>query len=192
MKTEGFPNQKGNPNEHKAGLKERAAYQLREFLGMFVYIWVLFALSAIHRSIILAEEHIDYQAQGFALINALIMAKVMLIGEDLHLGSELRDKSLLYSILYKSLVFSVFLIGFHVLEEVLVGVFMGRTISQSIPAIGGGSLQGLFSHGAVMFVAMIPFFAFREIGRVIGRRELRSLLLNRGTRVYTLQSRPRE
>jgi hypothetical protein len=144
---------------------------------MFVYIWVLFALSAIHRSIVLAEEHLDY---------------VMLIGEDLNLGSELRDKSLLYSILYKSLVFSVFLIGFHVLEEVLVGVFTGRTISQSIPAIGGASLQGLLSHGAVMFVAMIPFFAFREIGRVIGRRELRSLLLSRGTRVCTLQSRPRE
>ena len=108
MKTEGNPNQKGNPNEHKPSLKERAAYQLKEFLGMFVYVWVLFGLSAIHKSIILAEEHINYQAQGFAIVNALILAKVMLIGEDLHLGSELRDKSLLYSILYKSLVFSVF------------------------------------------------------------------------------------
>jgi len=28
MKTEGIPNQKGNPNEHKPSLKERAAYQL--------------------------------------------------------------------------------------------------------------------------------------------------------------------
>jgi hypothetical protein len=78
----------------------------------------------------------------------------------------------------------------RILEEVLVGVFRGRTISQSIPAIGGESLQGLLSHGAIVFVAMIPFFAFREIGRVIGQRELWSLLLNRGTRVYTLQSRP--
>ena len=93
----------------------------------------------------------------------------MLIGEDLHLGSELRDKSLLYSILYMSLVFSVFFIGFHILEEVLGGVFRGRTISQSIPAIGGESLQGLLSHGAIVLVAMIPFFAFREIGRVIGQ-----------------------
>jgi hypothetical protein len=191
MKTEGIPNQNGNPNEHKPSLKERAAYQLKEFLGMFVYFWVLFALSAVHKSIILAEEHINYQAHVFAFINALVMAKVMLIGEDLHLGSELRDKSLLYSILYMSLVFSVFFIGFHILEEVLGGVFRGRTISQSIPAIGGESLQGLLSHGAIVLVAMIPFFAFREIGRVIGQRELWSLLLNRGARVYTLQSRPR-
>jgi hypothetical protein len=192
MKTEGNPNQKGNPNEHKPSLKERAAYQLKEFLGMFVYVWVLFGLSAIHKSIILAEEHINYQAQGFAFINALIMAKLMLIGEDLHLGSELRDKSLLYSILYKSLVFSVFIIGFHVLEEMLVGVFRGSIISQSIPTTGGGSLQGLLSYGAFVFVVMIPFFAFREVGRVIGQRELWSLLLNRGTKVYTLQSRPQQ
>ena len=151
---------------------------------------VLFALSAIHKSIILAEEHINYQAHVFAFINALVMAKLMLIGEDLHLGSELRDKSLLYSILYKSLVFSVFIIGFHVLEAMLVGVFRGSTFSQGIPTTGSESLQGLLSHGAIVFVAIIPFFAFREIGRVIGQRELWSLLLNRGTRVYTLQSRP--
>jgi hypothetical protein len=37
--------------------------------------------------------------------------------------------------------------------------------------------------GAIVFVALIPFFAFGEFGRVIGRRELWSLLLKSGTRV---------
>ena len=46
--------------------------------------------------------------------------------------------------------------------------------------------------GANLFVALIPFFAFKEISRVIGPGELWSLLLNRGTRVYTLQSRPQQ
>ena len=79
---------------------------------MFIYLWVLFALFSIHKSMILAEEHINYQAQGFAVINALIMAKAMLIGEDLHVGSCLKDKPVLYSSLYKSLVFSVSLSPF--------------------------------------------------------------------------------
>ena len=69
-------------------------------------------------------------------------------------------------------------------------MFRGKTISQSFPAIGGGSLQGLLSMAAIVFVALIPFFAFRELGRVIGKRELWSLLLKRGTRAYTLQSSP--
>lgn len=192
MKTEGIsnPNQGDSPNEHKPTLKEKAVFQLKEFLGMFLYLWVLFALFAIHQSIILAQEHINYQAQGLAIINALILAKVMLIGEDLHLGSGLRDKPLAYSILYKSLVFSVFLIGFHIVEEVVVGLTRGRSIAQSFPAVGGGSMQAIWSRGAIVFVALIPFFAFREFGRVIGRHELWSLLLKRGNRVYTLQSRP--
>jgi hypothetical protein len=138
MKTDGIPSpvEKGNPNEPKPGLKEKAIHQLREFLGMFIYLWVLFALFSLHQSIVLAQEHINYQAQGFAIINALVLAKVMLIGEDLHLGDGLRDKPLLYSILYKTFLFSVFLISFHILEEVLVGVIRSKTIAQSFPAIG--------------------------------------------------------
>jgi hypothetical protein len=194
MKTEGIPNsnQEGGQNKHKPSLKEKAAFQLKEFLGMFLYLWVLFDLFVIHQSIILAQEHINYKAQGFAIINALILAKVMLIGEDLHLGKRFEDKPLIYSIFYKSLVFAVFFIGFHIIEEVVVGVIRGRTIAQSFPAIGGGSLQGILSVGAIVFVALIPFFAFREIGRVIGKSELWFLLISRGKRAYTLQSKPQQ
>jgi hypothetical protein len=194
MTTEGIPDpdQVDRPNEHKPSLKEKAVFQLKEFSGMFLYLWVLFALFGIHQSIILAQEHINYQAQGFAIFNALILAKVLLIGEDLHLARRFEHKPLAYSILYKSLVFSVFLIGFHIVEEVVVGLIRSRSIAESFPAAGGGSVQAILSRGAIVFVALIPFFAFREIGRVIGKTELWSLLLSRGNRVYTLQSRPQQ
>jgi hypothetical protein len=189
---EGSPNraEEVSPNEHKLTLKEKAAFQLKEFLAMFFYIWVLSALADMHETIILAQTHLNYPAQGFAIINALILGKIMLIGEDLHLGNRFRDKALIYSILYKSLIFTVFLAGFHILEEVIVGVFRGTPISETLPAMGAGSLKGLMCRTGIVFIALIPFFAFREIGRVIGKGELWSLLLARGTRVYTLQSRP--
>jgi hypothetical protein len=186
------PAEEGSPSEHKPGLKERTAHQLREFFVMFVYLWALFALLVINQSIVLARAEQDYQAHGFAILNALILAKVLLIGEDLQLGSRFRDKPLIYSILYKCFVFTLLIIGFHILERVIVGVLSGRTIVQSFPHIGGGSVQGILSLGVTLFFALIPFFAFREISRVIGRGELWSLLLSRGTRVYTLQSRPQQ
>jgi len=194
MRTEQDPSpaEEGSPSEHKHSLKERAAHQLREFLVMFIYLWALFALMVINQSVVLAREAQDYQAHGFAILNALILAKVLLIGEDLQLGNRFRDKALLYSILYKCFVFTLFIIGFHILERVIVGVWSGRTIAQSFPTIGGGSVPGILSLGLTLFVALIPFFAFREISRVIGRGELWSLLLSRGTRVYTLQSRPQQ
>ena len=192
MNREGVPNraQEGGPNERKLTLKEKAAFQLKEFLVMFFYIWVLSALLAMHETIILAQDHLNYPAQGFAIINALILAKIMLIGEDLHLGNRFKDKALIYSILYKSLIFTVFLMCFHIVEEAIVGAFKGTPISESLPVIGAGNLKGLMCRGGIVFIALIPFFAFREIGRVIGEGELWSLLLTRGTRVYTLQSRP--
>jgi hypothetical protein len=194
MKTEGGPSpaERGGPNGHKPNLKERAVHQLREFLAMFIYLWVLLTLFVINQSAVLAREHHNYQAHLFAFVNALILAKVLLIGEDLHLGNRFRDKPLLYSIFYKCFVFTIFFIGVHILERVIVGVWSGRTIAQSFPDIGGGSLNGILSLGATVFVALIPFFAFREISRVIGPGELWSLLLSRETRVYTLQSRPQQ
>ena len=194
MKAEGGPSpaEKGSPSGYKPTVKERAAHQLKEFLAMFIYLWVLLALLVINQSSVLAREAHSYQAHFFAFVNALILAKVLLIGEDLHLGNRFRDKPLLYSIFYKCFVFTIFLIVFHILERVIVGALSGRTIAQSFPSIGGGSLQGILSLGATVFVALIPFFAFREISRVMGQSEFWSLLLSRGTRVYTLQSTPQQ
>jgi hypothetical protein len=39
--------------------------------------------------------------------------------------------------MYKSFAFSVVFMGFHIVERVIVGVFSGRSIAQSFPAIGG-------------------------------------------------------
>ena len=194
MKTEegSSPAEKGSPSEHKPGLKEKATHQLREFLVITIYLWALFVLLVINQSVVLARAEPDYQAYGFAIFNALMLAKVLLTGEDLKFGTRFKDKPLLYSILYKCFIFTLFLIGFHIVERVIGGVLHGKSIAQSFPNVGGGSVQGILALGVTVFVALIPFFAFREIARVIGRSELWSLLLSRGTRVYTLQSRPQQ
>jgi hypothetical protein len=195
METEGIPRpaEEGGPDQRKLTLKEKAAFQLKEFLGMFLYIWVLSATLGVYESMILAQQHLNYTAQGFAIINALILAKVLLIGEDLHLGTRLfRDKRLIYAILYRCLIFTLFIVAFHFVEEAVGGMFRGRTMAEIFPAIGAGSLKAILSRGVVVFVALIPFFTFREVGKVIGKRELWSLLLARGTGVYTLQPRSRQ
>jgi len=58
-----------------------------------------------------------------------------------------------------------FLYRFHILEGVQSGV-QGQTISQSIPAhLVAKVFKDCYSHpDRSCFVAMIPFFFFREIG----------------------------
>ena len=68
-------------------LKQRVVvHETREYLILALYPFVVFALLIFHKSMILAEHHIDYTLHGLALINALVLAKVMLAPEDLGFG----------------------------------------------------------------------------------------------------------
>jgi hypothetical protein len=161
--------------EHMRYLKEKALLEFKTFLGIFLYLCVVFALLSIHESIIRAQHNLDFTAHSFAIINAFVLAKVLLVGEYLHLGAGFKEKPLVYPVLYKSLVFSLFLTGFHVAERMIVGMFGGKTFAESFSVIGGGRLEAILSIGALTFVMLIPFFAFRELGRVVGHEELRAL-----------------
>ena len=110
----------------------------------------------------------DYQGQSFAIINALILAKVVLVAEDLRLGNRFMDHALIYSVLDKSFIFAVALACFHLLEGVIVASLRARPLSESLVDFGRGDLKGIASTGALVFASFIPFFMFREAARVIG------------------------
>jgi len=158
-------------------LKQRALHGARKFFWIFVYLWVLFGLLALHETLILARHDIEYVPFGFAALNALVLGKVMLIGEELHFARRLEDRPLIYSILYKSAAFAVLLMCFRIVEKFLRGVLGGHSVAESLPAVGGGSLAEILAGGLIVAIALIPFFAFNEIGRVMGEDKLRSLLL---------------
>jgi hypothetical protein len=161
----------------KRTLKEKASDEFKRFIVIFLYLWVVFGLLSIHKSIVLSQHHLDTEEHAFAIINALVFAKVLLVGEDLKLGTRFGHRPLIYPILYKSFVFSALLIVFHIIETVAVGLWHGHTIAESLPPFLGWNPRGLLAVGVMCFVLLLPFFGFREIARVVGRRELRALLL---------------
>src|SRR5215467_6374884 len=120
-----------------SSLKEKGVREARKLFWIFAYLWVLLGLFALHRAIVLNEPNLFYH-QGFAFINALVLAKVLLTGEMFHVADNLKHKPLIYPIVLKSAVFSMLLISFHIFEEVLVGMWHGKTFTESIPAVGGG------------------------------------------------------
>jgi len=159
-------------------LQGKIFHQLRETLAMFLYLWVLFALFTYHESIVLAERNISYVPYGLAFFNALVLAKVMLGLEHLNLARKFREKPLVFPILYKSLLFAIIFICFNVAEKVIMGVWKGKTVAESLPKIGGGSPVEVIIAALIMAVALIPFFAFRELSCVLGRGVLGALFLH--------------
>ena len=146
---------------------------------MFLYLWLVFGLLAVHELLVLSQHQISYVPHGLAFINALVFAKVMLVAQDLHLGHRLNDKPLIYSILFKSLLFGITLICFHIVEHVLIGMWHGEPMAESIAEVGVKTLWGTVSLGIIATVALTPFFILGEISRVIGKDNFWALFFHR-------------
>jgi hypothetical protein len=171
-------------NQQKTSLKEKAISEAKKFAVIVGYLWVLFVLFEIHKITILRGQNptspLGYRV-GFALINALILGKIILIAEAFHFGENFKDRPLVYAILFKAAAFSVLLVCFDILEDVIVGLFHHKTITESMPTPGGGGVEGILLVALMVFIVLIPFFSFREIARAIGEDELLSLLFKRRT-----------
>src|SRR5215831_11667436 len=64
----------------KAGLKQRAIEELRLFWIIALYLWVFLGSFTVYRRLVIAETGVAYLHYGIALIEALVIAKVILIG----------------------------------------------------------------------------------------------------------------
>jgi hypothetical protein len=164
------------PNPEKRSWKAKLLAEFENLLAIVAYLFVLFAVFQLHTAMILVSRGINYSySQGiiFALVNALVLGKFMLIAEALHAGKEWQSRALLYSTLFRSVGMAVILVICHLLEEGLVAIWHGR----SFFAAPDMNFIEILSLGLVMFVVLIPFFAFRELQRVLGKAELKSLFL---------------
>jgi len=154
-------------------LKQKAYHELKEFLGIALYLWVILALFQFYRSLLLREEHISVVVhQGFAIINALALGKVLLIAKALHLGEWVEDWPLIYPTLLKSALFTIVLACFKILEDAGLGMYRGKSFQQSIADLGGGTLNGILCVSLILFVTLIPFFVVTELQGVLGEGKL--------------------
>jgi hypothetical protein len=160
-------------------LKQRAYREFKEFLVIAFYLWVVFGLLLLYKSVILNEEYISYLAHGIALINALVLAKFMIIARAFHLGDKADDAPLVYPTLLKSALFAVVLACCKILEDAAVGLYHGKPFSQSIADLGGGTWEGILTLTVLLFVVLIPLFAFGELQRVVGESKLAQLFFRR-------------
>ena len=159
----------------KSTLKQKAWQGIKDYFIISLYLWLIFGLFVIYQSVILAEHDIPFAMHGFALINALALAKVMLVAREFNFADNFKDAPLIIPTLFKSAAFAVILGCFKILEEIGVGLYHGRSISESIIEVVGGRIEGILVFIALLAVELIPFFGFTELRRVFGEGKLERL-----------------
>ena len=160
---------------HQTALKQKFYKATKEFIVIALYLWLIFGLFALYQSVILAVHHVSAAEEGFALINALVLGKVVLAAKELHLGDIVNDAPLIYPTLVKSALFSILLTAFKFLEATASNLYRGRSLDESAGDLAGGTWQGILCLAFLLFVLLIPFFGFAELQRVLGKGKLQEL-----------------
>ena len=164
--------------KHAASLKERALEELRVFWMIALYLWVFLGAFTTYRVLILAETGVWYVHAGLAFVEALIVAKVVLLGNMLSFTRRYENRALYVSVAYKSALFGLLVCVFSVVEHVVEGLVKGKGLL--------GGVRDMFSVGGyelaarvlMLVVAFVPFFAFWELGRVLGTQRLAKIFFS--------------
>ena len=108
-------------NAKAASLKERATEEFKLFWVIALYLCVFLGSFTIYRRLIIAETGAAYLHYGIALIEALVIAKVILIGKMFGFSRRFEDRPLIVPVLYKSFLFGMLVFVFGVIEHLVEG-----------------------------------------------------------------------
>jgi hypothetical protein len=164
----------------KKGLKQKAREEFEEVVILTAYLAFFFCALATYSMLLLNKFHISSFAYATALINAAVIAKVILIGEAVRAGKNFEGKALFFSAIWKSFVFGWLVFAFHIVEEMIKNLIHGRGAIEALREI---RLDDLLSRSVVIFCTFVPLFVFRELRRVMGRDNFRGLFFHSRPRV---------
>jgi hypothetical protein len=84
--------------------------------------------------------------------------------------------------IYMALVFSLFVGVFGILEHTIGGLLRGRGLAGGFDELMSVGKHELLARCLVTFFAFIPFFAFKELERVLGAGQIHTLFFGEGRR----------
>lgn len=166
-------------NPHVAsGFKERAKHELKEFTLIAAYLAVLFCAISAYTSLLLGKYgESNTLTYSFAIINAMVIAKIILTGDMLRLGHRVESRPLYQSALLKAVLFFVLVVIFHFLEDFIKALFRGKPLASVIDEM---EVEQVIARSIIIFCAFVPLFLFRELRRVLGEEKLYNLFCSRG------------
>jgi hypothetical protein len=161
------------------GLKERAIEELKVYWIITLYLWLFLGLFTVYRRLVVAETGTVYLHYGIALIEAMIIAKVVLIGRMFGFSRRFEERALIVPVIYKSVLFGLLVILFGVVEHLVTGWIHKQGLLGGLREIAAVGAYELAARALMLIVAFVPFFAFAELGRVLGMKKLAAMFFSK-------------
>ncbi len=144
-----------------------------------LYLATIFAVFTSYKRLILAHYDIGYSDWGISLIKALVLAKFIMVGGLFHFGRNLENKPLILPTLFKTVIFTLWVALFAVVESAIRGFLHGKGLNGALDHLLSEGTHEFFAKCLVVFFAFIPYFAFKELGRVLGKGKIWELFFRK-------------
>jgi hypothetical protein len=153
--------------------------ELYRFLIYASFLSLIFCALSTYKRLILGEYSISYLHYGYGLIQGLILAKIIVIGEMFRLGERFATKPLIIPTLYKTLIFTIFVFFFALFEHFFTGYLKGKSSLQIYEEFLNHGLDEILAKALLLFFVFILFFAFLEISNWLGGNKLIKLFFSK-------------
>jgi hypothetical protein len=163
------------------GWRQKVVHEMVEYALNFVYLAFFLVAFTWYRRLILAAYAIGYSDYWVPLVEAAVLAKVIMVGDMMRLGRGLERAPLLVPTLYRTVVFAGLVGVFSVLEHTGRGLLQGKGLSEGVAALASKGRYEVLAQCVVIACAFVPFFAFKELEVVVGKDGLRDMFWRRAT-----------
>jgi hypothetical protein len=160
-------------------LKTKLLHELKEMLVVSLYLAFFFCAVATYRLLLPEPPAPALEVYGFALVKALVLAKVILLGRMMRVTRVFDNRPLIVPTFYKVALFGAFAFAFEALEHLAGGLIHGRHANEVFRDAIDGRAAEIMARTLVVLAAFVPFFAFTEVSRVVGEGRLREIFLCR-------------
>jgi len=168
-------------NKKEEGLKEKAIEEFKVFWIVALFLAFVFCAFTLYRRLILTEVGVSYFHYGAGVIQALIIAKIILIGQAFGLGKRFEEGPLIIAAVFKAVLYGVLVAIFAVLEHLTDGLIHGKNMEAVWQELLGLGKDEILARTLMVIVTFVPFFAFWETDRVLGEGKLFAMFFQRRT-----------
>lgn len=159
--------------------KEKAIHEVKLLIAYTFFLTFFFSIFTLYRLLTDPNASAAMFRFGYNFFEAVVLSKIILLGQHFHLGDKYNDRPLIIPTLYKTLLFTIFVLIMSIAEEFFVGILKGKTVEATLNHLLEFGYRPLFGKMVLMSFMFVFFFGILETARLIGGQKLYDLFFKK-------------
>jgi hypothetical protein len=156
-----------------SNVSQKLKHEVRELIPVLVFFFFTFQLLALTEALMLKQYGISVAVFLTATIQALVVAKVVLIADHFPLVNRFPTKPLSYNVVWKTIIYFAGLLAFRYVEHFIHFWRQTKTVAEANRRMVEEVVWPHFWALQIwLLVLLVMYCTFRELVRALGRERV--------------------